>query len=321
MYLEQVMDLAGKKIVITGATGFLGTHLQESLSSRGLSFTPLGSKDYDLTVQTQVEQLFSDHKPDVLFHFAGYSGGIKTNKERPAEFYQRNILMNTLTFDAAYRSGVEKMICVMGGCSYPATAPSPIPETEMWNGYPQFESAPYSTAKKMLIVSSEAYRRQYGFNSIVMIPGNVYGPYDNFNLNDSHVIPALVRKIYEATRDGVPSLTMWGSGKPTRDFIYARDAVDGVVKAAETYESSDPINISSGTAVTIRELVETTVELTGFAGEVIWDTEKPDGQMYKGFDVKRMHEVLGYHAPTSLRDGLVKTVDWLKANYDTTARL
>lgn len=315
------MDLANKKIVITGATGFLGNHLQESLAAKGLTFTALGSKDYDLTIQTAVEQLFEDHKPEVLFHFAGYSGGIKTNKERPAEFYQRNILMNTLTLDAAYRHGVEKMICVMGGCSYPATAPNPIPETEMWNGYPQFESAPYSTAKKMLLVASEAYRRQYGFNSIVMIPGNVYGPYDNFNLNDSHVIPALVRKIYEATRDNTPSLTMWGTGAPVRDFIYARDAVDGVVKAAETYDSSEPINISSGKPVTIRELVETTVDLTGFKGDVVWDTEKPDGQMFKGFDVQRMHERLGYDAPTSLAEGLKLTVDWLKANYDTNARL
>jgi GDP-L-fucose synthase len=315
------MDFLNKRIVITGATGFLGTHLREALEERGHSYNALGSAEYDLTNQVQVEKLFTDLKPEILFHFAGYSGGIKTNKERPAEFYQRNILMNTLTFDAAHRHGVEKMMCVMGGCSYPATAPNPIPEEEMWNGYPQFESAPYSTAKKMLLVASEAYRRQYGFNSVVMIPGNVYGPYDNYNLNDSHVIPALVRKIYEATRDGVDSLTMWGSGKPTRDFIYARDAVDGVIKAAEVYDSSDPINISSGTAVTIRELVETTVELTGFKGQVIWDTEKPDGQMFKGFSVTRMHERLDFRATTSLREGLLKTVDWLKANYDTTARL
>jgi GDP-L-fucose synthase len=315
------VSLSGKRILITGATGFLGTHLREALSDQGHTFTGLGSQDYELTNQLAVEKMFEEHKPEVLFHFAGYSGGIKTNKERPAEFFQRNILMNTLTLDAAHRHGVEKMVCVMGGCSYPATAPSPIKEEEMWNGFPQFESAPYSTAKKMLLIASESYRRQYGFNSIVMIPGNVYGPYDNYNLNDSHVIPALIRKIYEAKLNNTPELRMWGTGKPTRDFIFARDAVDGVVKAAEIYDSSEPINISTGGTVSIRELVETTVELTGFAGEIIWETDKPDGQMYKGFAADRMHERLGFHAETSLRDGLNKTIDWFKANYPDGIRL
>ena len=308
------MNLETASILVTGAGGFLGSHLCEALTSRGLTYARPAHAEFDLLEQSDVRAMFQAHRPTVLFHLAGYVGGIWANKTRPADFFYRNALLNVMTLHEAYLAGVEKVICVMGGCSYPAHAPNPINETSMWEGYPQAESAAYSVAKKMLIVQSEAYRAQYGFNSIVMVPGNVYGPYDNFNLQDSHVIPALIRKVYEATRDGVPALTMWGSGQPVRDFIYARDAADALVRAAECYDSSEIINISSGQPTTIKALVEAVVRLTAFTGEVIWDTSKPDGQMFKGFDVTRMRERLGYTPPTPLEEGLQRTITWFEEN-------
>jgi GDP-L-fucose synthase len=202
----------------------------------------------------------------------------------------------------------------MGGCSYPAKAPSPIKEAELFNGYPQMESAPYSLAKAMSAVQAEAYRRQHGFNAIVLVPGNIYGPHDNFDLNNSHVIPALIRKFIEAKAVGKTEVPAWGTGKPTRDFVYIADVCEAILLAVENYNGSDIINLSYGKTVTIKELTETVAELTGYQGHIAWDTSKPDGQMFKGFDVTRMKELLGYECRTSLREGLKKTVDWYLAN-------
>ena len=308
--------LKAERILVTGGTGFLGTHVCEVLHQYNVKFALARHADYDLTEQVAVRCLFSNYYPQVVFHLAGYVGGILANKQRPADFFYRNLMMNTMVMHEAYLSGVEKFICLIGGCSYPAQAHSPIVEESLWEGYPQPESAPYSIAKKMLVVQSEAYRRQFGFNSIVLVPGNVYGPYDNFNLNDAHVIPALIRKVYEAKRNGQPAVIVWGSGRPTRDFIYAGDAAEAIVLAAETYNESDIINISSGCEISIRELVDTIVRLMDYRGDLAWDTSKPDGQMHKGFAVTRMRQVLKYDPPTSLEQGLRRTIQWFSENYE-----
>ncbi len=306
-----------KRVLLTGASGFVGRNLVPILKAQGCELMTPTHQEYDLLEQANVRRLLADTYPDLVFHLAGLVGGIWPNKLRPAEFFYQNLMMNTMMLHESYCAGVYKYVTCIGGCSYPAHALSPIPETELWNGYPQPESAPYSIAKKMNVVQSEAYRRQYGFNSLVLVPGNVYGPYDNFNLEDAHVIPALVRKVYEAKMRGDRQFVVWGSGRPIRDFVYVEDVARGIVHAAETYESSEIVNISSGHETSIRELVELVIDLTGFSGEVIWDCTKPDGQERKGFDVTRMRTVLGYECRTPLREGLAKTIEWFAANYSS----
>jgi GDP-L-fucose synthase len=307
-----------RHILVTGATGFLGRNLMEAFAAAGYTnVTGVARQDYDLLEQSDVRRMFVEQQPDAVVHLAALSGGIKTNMERPAEFYYRNMLMQTMVMHEAWQAGVQKYLTCMGGCSYPSDAPSPISEREMWKGYPQLESAGYSMAKKMNIVQATMYRQQHGFNAVVTVPGNLYGPYDNYNLNDSHVIPALIRKVYEATRRGDKEIVAWGTGKPVRDFVFSRDVAQALIVTLETYDGDEFFNISSGTQTTIKELYATVTELMGFAGEVRWDTSRPDGQMYKGFDVARMKELIGFECSTTLRDGLQETIGWFKANYDT----
>ena len=304
------MNLTDATVLVTGATGFVGRNLLEVMRARNIQpLTPARQK-YDLREQDQVRRMLAETKPDVVFHLAGLIGGIGANKARPADFCYENLLMGTVMLHESWRAGVRKYITLMGGCSYPAHAPSPIKETELFNGMPQAESAPYSLAKAMSAIQAEAYRRQHRFDAIVLVPGNLYGPFDNFDLNNSHVIPALIRKFLEAKTARQPEVVAWGSGRPTRDFVYVKDACEVILAAAEKYSRSDLINISSGHAVTIRELTETIAELTGYQGKVVWDTSKPDGQLYKGFDVTRLKEVLGCECGTSLREGLQKTIEW-----------
>jgi GDP-L-fucose synthase len=301
---------AGRKVLVTGASGFVGSNLVPLLREKPCQLATPSHRDYNLLEQTQVRRLLQDHQPEIVFHLAGLIGGIGANKSRPAEFCYENLLMGTLMLHECWRAGVRKYITLMGGCSYPAHAPSPIKETELFNGMPQAESAPYSLAKAMSAVQAEAYRRQHAFNAIVLVPGNLYGPFDNFDLNNSHVIPALIRKFLEAKAANNPEVTAWGSGRPTRDFVFVKDACEVIVAAAEKYEGSDIINISSGRAVTIKELTERVAELAGYQGKVVWDTSKPDGQLYKGFDVTRMKERLGCECRTTLREGLRQTIEW-----------
>lgn len=305
----------GKRVLLTGSTGFVGRNLTPMLSRTGCHLITPTRQEYDLLEQDQVRRLLADTKPDLVFHLAGLVGGIGANQQRPAEFCYQNLLMGTLMLHESWRAGVKKYITLMGGCSYPAKAPSPIAETELFNGYPQAESAPYALAKAMSAVQAEAYRRQYGFNAVVLVPGNLYGPYDNFDLQNAHVIPALIRRFYEACRDGRDEVVVWGTGRPVRDFVYVEDACEAILVAAEKYDRSEIVNISSGVPVTIRELVELIAELIGYQGKIVWDTSRPDGQRVKAFDVRRMQEWLGYRCRTPLREGLQKTIAWFEANY------
>ncbi len=306
-----------KRILITGSGGFVGRNLIEHLRRHGYkNLVTVSATDYNLTEQEDVRRMFKEIRPEIVINLAAYVGGILANKERPADFFYKNIVMGTLVMHEAKEHGVEKFIALIGGCSYPAHAPSPIKEEDMWEGYPQPESAPYSLAKKMSIVQAQAYRQQFGFNAIVLVPGNLYGPHDNFSLKNSHVIPALIRKFYEAKKEGKDEVVSWGSGKPTRDFIYVGDAVEAIITALEDYNEPDIVNISSGTEVSIKDLVETIAELTQFKGKVVWDATKPDGQLYKGFAVERMRKKLGFEPKTDLRSGLAKTIEWFEKNYD-----
>lgn len=306
-----------KKIIITGATGFLGRHVMPVLIDKYGKDNVIGlsSSDYDLMKQEEVEKMFDELKPEVLIHLAAYSGGIGANKEYPADFYFRNTVLTALLFEMAAKYKVKKVIYPMGGCSYPANAVSPINEKQLWNGYPQEESAGYSAAKMMGIVASKSYRTQYGLNSIILIPGNMYGEYDNFRNKESHVVPAMIRRYYEAKKNGDRDIKMWGTGAPTRDFVYAGDVAATFPYFIEGYDSSNPINISTGTTITINELALTIKKLTGFEGKIVWDKNKPDGQLEKIFDVSKLNS-LGVYCETNLLNGLDKTIDWFIRNYD-----
>jgi GDP-L-fucose synthase len=307
---------ASTKILVTGATGFLGSNLVELMRERGLQPLTPGRQEYDLLEQAQVRRMLADIKPELVIHLAGLVGGILANQERPADYHYQNAFLSEVMMHESFRAGVGKYVTVMGGCSFPADAPNPIKETSLFYGYPQRLAAPYSLAKAMNPVQAAAYREQYGFNAIVLVPGNMYGPYDNFDLQRSHVIPALIRRYYEARQRNLQEVVAWGSGRPVRDFVYVRDVCEALLIAAEKYNGPDLINISSGKPVTIKELTEEVARVSGYHGKVVWDATKPDAQMEKLFDVTRMREWLGYECPTALSEGLRLTADWFARNYD-----
>lgn len=301
--------------MVTGGAGFLGTHVVERLKSAGCDDVFIvRSRDYDLTKEEDVARLFADHPADVVIHLAGLVGGIQANKLRPADFFYQNLMMGTLTLHYAWRSGAAKFIAAGAGCGYPEHAPMPLKEEHFWDGFPQQESAAYSLAKRMLHVQAIAYWRQHRFPAIVTIPGNIYGPYDNFDLEHAHVVPALVRKFVTAVDEGHSEVVVWGSGTPTRDFVYAGDVAEGILLAAEHYDCPELINLSSGCESSIRDVVELLRDITGFHGEVVWDRSRPDGQARRLFDVSKAKRDLGFEARTSLREGLQKTVEWYRAN-------
>jgi len=304
------------KILVTGSSGFLGKHVVPVLEKfyGKENIFGLSSKEFNLLDAQEVERMFQIYKPEIVVHLAAYSGGIGANRAFPADFFYKNSLFVTLMFEAATKHKVRKLIFPIGGCSYPATATSPISEDQMWNGYPQNDSAGYSVAKKMGIVASVSYRQQYGLNSVVLIPGNMYGEYDNFRTTESHVVPAMIRRYYEAKLSGEKKIVMWGDGSPVRDFVYAGDVANTIPWFIENYNSSDPVNISSGTTTSIRELAETIREKMVWEGEIEWDTTKPNGQMIKIFDVSKMKN-LGISCDTNLPDGLDRTIQWLVRNY------
>ena len=275
------------------------------------------SRDYDLTRESDVERLFEDVEVDVVVHLAGLVGGIASNIERPADFFYQNLMMGVLTMEHARRAGVEKFVAAGAGCGYPVEAPLPQTEADFWNGFPQPESAPYSLAKRMLHVQSMAMWTQYRFPAVVTVPGNIYGPYDNFDLEHAHVVPALVRKFVEATSsDEHGEVVVWGTGRQTRDIVYGGDVARGILRAGEVYAEPQLVNLSTGRETSVREIVETLAELTGFRGRIVWDTDRPEGQVRRVFDVSKAARELDFRCATSLREGLRRTVDWYRAHRD-----
>ena len=307
-----------RKILLTGSTGFLGRHTIPVLVARygKENVICVSSRDYDLMNPLQVNEMFEKIKPQVVVHLAAYSGGIGANRAFPADFYYKNTILTALTFEACSRYNVEKIVYPMGGCSYPSNARSPIDELQLFCGYPQEESAGYSTAKMMGVVAAKTYKAQYGMNATVIIPGNMYGEFDNFNSRDSHVIAAMIRRYYEAKLRGDDEVLMWGTGSPVRDFVYAGDVAATIPYFIDKYNDVGPVNISSGTRTTIKDLAETIAELTGFVGQIKWDSSKPDGQMVKIFSVERLKS-LGLSCQTPLIEGLRRTISWFSQNYKT----
>ncbi len=320
-----------QRVVVTGGGGFLGSHTVEKLREAGCRHVfVVRSRDYDLTREEAVERLFRDLQAgkggwpgaasgrrgpaDIVLHLAGLVGGIGANKARPADFFHHNLMMGVLVLHWAWKSGAAKLVAAGAGCGYPEHAPLPLREESLWNGFPQEESAPYSLAKRMLHVQSLAYFRQHRFPAVVTIPGNIYGPHDQFDLENSHVVPGLVRKFVEATAEGHPRVTVWGSGKPTRDFVYAGDVAEGILRAAEVYDAPALVNLSSGVETSISDVVALLTALTAFRGEVVWDKSRPDGQARRVFDVAKAKREMGFECRTSLREGLRRTVEWYRAH-------
>lgn len=304
-----------KKVVVTGGTGFLGTHVVFLLKKYGCRniFIPR-SKEYDLVDMLAVKRLYFDVKPDIVIHLAAKVGGIGANQDNPGKFFYDNLMMGVQMMEIGRQSGIEKFVAIGTICAYPKFTPTPFKEESLWDGYPEETNASYGLAKKMLLVQSQAYRQQYGFNSIFLLPVNLYGPGDNFDLKTSHVIPALIKKCIDAHSQGLPEITVWGSGKATREFLYVEDAAEGILLAAEKYNSSDPVNLGSGLEITIKELAVLIAKLTGFQGRIIWDTSKPDGQPKRSLDVTKAEKEFGFKGKTDFEAGLAKTIQWYREN-------
>ena len=303
--------LANKRIVVTGGAGFLGSNVVKKLEERGCKqiFVPR-SKDYNLVEMKAVKRLYSDAKPDIVIHLAARVGGIGANMNNPGSFFYENLMMGVQLIEQGRLSGIEKFVAIGTICAYPKLTPVPFKEKNLWNGYPEETNAPYGLAKKMLLVQSQAYRQQYGFNAIYLLPVNLYGPGDNFDPESSHVIPALIKKVFDAMDKRKKSIVAWGSGKPTREFLYVEDAAEGIVLATEKYNKPDPVNLGAGFEISIKDLTELIRELTGFDGKIEWDTSKPDGQPRRRLDVSKAKKEFGFEAKMDFREGLKRTIEW-----------
>lgn len=299
-----------QKIIVTGGAGFLGQAVIRKLRERGCSeiVTPR-SKDCDLRSSEAIERLFKSTHPTMVIHLAAVVGGIGANRENPGRFFYENAIMGIQLMEFGRRYGIEKFVIAGTICSYPKFAPVPFREDDLWNGYPEETNAPYGLAKKMLLVQSQAYRQQYGFNAIYLMPVNLYGPGDNFDLSSSHVIPALIRKCLEAKEQGSPEIVVWGDGSPTREFLFVDDAAEGIVLASEQYNKTEPVNLGAGFEISIRDLVDLIVKLTGFGGKIVWDHSKPNGQPRRMLDTTRAKREFGFVAKTSLEEGIRITID------------
>jgi GDP-L-fucose synthase len=305
------VNLREKRVAVTGGGGFLGSFVVEELQKRGSEnvFVPR-SKDHDLRDTSAIVRLFEASKPQVLIHLAAVVGGIGANRAHPGRFFYDSAIMGIQLIEYARRYGVEKLICIGTVCSYPKFTPVPFKEETLWAGYPEETNAPYGLAKKMLLVQLQAYRQEYDFPGIYLIPVNLYGPRDNFDLESSHVIPALIRKCVDAKKQGLSKINVWGTGRATREFLYVEDAAAAIVTAAEKYEKPDPINLGSGEEISIRELVHLIKDLVGYTGTVEWDHSKPDGQPRRSLDTSRAWEEFGWKSQTLLCEGLSRTIDW-----------
>jgi GDP-L-fucose synthase len=314
--MQQLMsrlDLEGKKILVTGGAGFLGKQVVAQLEKAGVlseNITIPRSRTCDLRslehCQTAVKEI------DVVIHLAAHVGGIGLNREKPAELFYDNLMMGTQLIHAAYLAGVQKFVCVGTICAYPKFTPVPFKEDDLWNGYPEETNAPYGVAKKALLVQLQSYRQQYGFDGIYLLPVNLYGPEDNFNPESSHVIPALIRKVYEAQRQGAQTLPVWGDGSPTREFLFSEDAARGIVMGAQLYDNAEPVNLGTGYEISIRDLVELICRLMNFEGELVWETNQPNGQPRRCLDTSRAKESFGFTAQVALEEGLRRTIEWYR---------
>jgi len=313
-----------KKVLVTGGAGFLGSHLVKKLKQRGCEniFIPLIEK-YNLIDIEAIKRLYQDAKPDIVIHLAAVVGGIGANRENPGKFFYDNIMMGVQMMEQGRQFGVEKFVALGTICCYPKFTPVPFKEEDLWNGYPEETNAPYGLAKKMLLVQSQAYRQQYGFDSIFLMPVNLYGPGDNFDPQSSHVIPAIIKKCFDAQKSSTNSpftihhspITVWGTGKPTREFLYVEDAAEGILLATEKYNKSDPINLGAGFEISIRDLVRLIAKLTGFKGKIVWDTAKPDGQPRRCLDTSKAEKEFGFKAKTLFEEGLKRTIEWYRNNF------
>lgn len=302
---------SNKSVCVTGGAGFFGSYIVEKLKRLGAAniFVPR-IEEYDLVKLDHIQRMLKDADPDIILHLAALVGGIGANRLRPAEFFYVNLMMGVQLIHEAWKSGVEKVVAIGTICAYPKYTPVPFKEDNLWDGYPEETNAPYGLAKKMLLVQAQAYREQYEFNTIYPLPVNLYGPRDNFDLETSHVIPALIRKCIEAREQGHPKVVLWGDGTPTREFLFAADAAEGVLLATEHYNGDQPFNLGSGYEISIKALAEMIARLTRFEGEIFWDTSKPNGQPRRALDVSRAEKLFGFRAKTKLEDGLKETIQW-----------
>lgn len=305
------MSLVGKKIVVTGGAGFLGRYVVGKLEERGCrNIFVLRSRDYNLVDNEAVKRLYRDTAPDVVIHLAAVVGGIGANRANPGRFFYENLMMGVQMIEQGRLAGLEKFVAVGTICAYPKFTPVPFREEDLWNGYPEETNAPYGLAKKMLLVQIQAYRQQYGFNGIFLLPVNLYGPGDNFDPESSHVIPALIAKMVDARESGQTQVVLWGTGRASREFLYVEDAAEGIVLASQNYEKSEPVNIGTGSEISIRDLASLIARLTGYRGGITWDTTKPDGQLRRMLDTSRALKEFGFKARVSLEEGLKRTIDY-----------
>ena len=296
------------RVLVTGGGGFLGSHLVERLQADGIEPFVARRRDYDLTRETDAERVFADARPELVFHLAAEVGGIGANRANPGRYWYANLMMGAHVLEQARLHGVRKVVVAGTVCAYPKFTPVPFREDDLWNGYPEETNAPYGVAKKSILVGAQSYREQYGLDAIFLLPANLYGPRDNFGLETSHVIPALIRKMVESPDEVV----LWGDGSPTREFLYVDDAAQGLLLAAEHYDRAEPVNLGTGAEISIRELAGLIAELTGFEGEIVWDASQPNGQPRRALDTSRARELFGFEARTPLREGLERTIAWYR---------
>ncbi len=316
--MERIDFWKDKRVCVTGGAGFLGSFVLEKLQERGATdfFVP-HIEDYDLVRLDDIHRMLDNARPDIIIHLAALAGGIGANRARPADFFYINLMMGVQLMHEAWKRNVEKLVVIGTVCAYPKYTPVPFKEENLWNGYPEETNAPYGLAKKMLLVQAQAYREQYGFNAIYLLPVNLYGPRDNFDLETSHVIPALIRKYIDAQERGDEEVILWGDGTPTREFLYAGDAAEGILAATERYNDSEPVNLGSGYEISIKSLSETIARLTGFEGRLVWDTTKPNGQPRRALDTSRAEKFFGWKAQMPFEEGLRRTIEWYRQNRKT----